>query len=170
MNPEIEHQTVTDLFGNVRYLTPRTKGRPPFEWTEENGRKVSMLLAMGWGNERIAGCILDPRTGLSISLSTLKRHFRTELKLRDKARDHLTAKRLMQANAAAEEGNVGAMRLLDQLIQKNDMALAAAKFADAPGDDTEPKGKKERAQAAAAKVSAGEASPNWGSDLKPGYH
>lgn len=89
-----------------------------------------MLLAMGWGNERIAGCILDPRTGKPISVPTLKRYFRAELKVREVARDQLTARRLMMAHDAAESGNVGAMRLLDQLIAKNDSAVADAMLGD----------------------------------------
>lgn len=149
---EMENQTVVDLFGNVRFVEPRTRGRPPFEWTKENSHKVSMLLAMGWNNERIAGCILDPRTGKSISVPTLKRHFRAELKVRDVARDQLTARRLMLAAKAAEEGNVGAMRLWDQLIQKNDQALADAILGDRPKPKPKPEekaGKKELSAQAA---------------------
>lgn len=123
-------EVVIDLFGNRRYPGPRKRGRPPFEWTEENARKVSMLLAMGWSNERIAGCVIDPRTGKPISVPTLQRHFRCELKVRAVARDQLLTKRLMLAMEAAESGNVGAMRLLDQLIAKNDAALADAMLGD----------------------------------------
>lgn len=130
MSRETDDTMVTDLFGNVRYLVPRIKGRPPFEWTEENSRKISMLLAQGWSNERIANCVPDPRTGKAISISTLKRHFRPELRLRGVARDQLTARRLMLAYTAAEKGNVGAMRHLDQLIEKNDQALADAMLGD----------------------------------------
>lgn len=166
---KIEDQQIVDLFGNVRFAVARTRGRPPFEWTEENSRKVSMLLAMGWTNERIATCVLDPRTGKPISLATLKRHFRAELKIRDVARDHLTAKRLMEVNAAAEKGNVGAMRLREKMIEKNDLALAAARIADAQAGEKAPPGKKARSQADAERKAGGDGSARWGSDLKPGY-
>ncbi|MDD9733117.1 hypothetical protein PVW46_24720 [Mameliella sp. AT18] len=141
---EDENLTVVDLFGNTRYLTPRKKGRPPFERTEENAHKVSMLLAMGWNNERIAGCILDPRTGKPISVPTLKRHFRSELQVREVARDQMNARRMERLWQAAEQGNVGADRLLDKLIEKNDRALADAALGDRPRQaKPEKKGKKE---------------------------
>ena len=123
-----------DLFGNWVYASPRKRGRPPFERTEENANRVSMLLAMGWSNDRIAGCILDPRTGKPISVPTLKRHFRAELQVREVARDQLVARQLMMAFQAAESGNVGAMRLFDQLREKNDRLLADAKLGDRPRD------------------------------------
>lgn len=119
-----ENSTSVDLFGNPYFEGPARRGRPPFERTEENARKVSMLLAMGWSNSRIASVIRDPRTGKSISEPTLKRHFRSELKVRDFARDQMTARQLMQAWGAAEEGNVGAMRFFDQLKDKNDLMQA----------------------------------------------
>lgn len=157
-----ENQMVVDLFGNERYLTPRTKGRPPFEWTEENSNKVSMLLAMGWSNDRIAGCVLDPRTGKPISSATLKRYFRAELKVRDFARDRLVARRLMQTFVQAEAGNVGAQRLFDQMVAKNDLMSAEDRVKNRGKDDQKPKpeavGKKEQrafdAEDAEARLSA----------------
>lgn len=137
-----ENQVVIDLFGNERYLTPRKKGRPPFEWTEENSHKINMLLALGWTNERIAGCILDPRTGKPISVPTLKRHFRAELQVRDVARDQLNARRMMTAMQAAESGNVGAMRLLDQLIEKNDLMRAEDRLKNCGKSAADPKPEK----------------------------
>lgn len=100
---------------------------------------------MGWSNDRIAGCIRDPRTGKTISVPTLKRHFRPELKVRAFARDQLFAKMLMTAGEAAfTDRNVGAMRLLQQLVEKNDMALAERRVAasDAPEPSQERLGKK----------------------------
>ncbi|WP_168797900.1 hypothetical protein [Pacificoceanicola onchidii] len=119
-----ENSTSVDLFGNVVFAKPRTKGRPPFERTEENAHKVSMLLAMGWSNSRIASVIRDPRTGKTISEPTLKRHFRSELQTRDFARDQLRARQLMMAFSAASSGNVGAMRFFENLVEKNDLMMA----------------------------------------------
>lgn len=142
-----------NLFGDRVYQEKRKRGRPPFERTEENANKVSMLLAMGWDNTRIASVILDPRTGKPISVPTLKRHFRSELEVRLAARDQLAARELMRAWDKAEEGNVGAMRLFAQLREKNDLMLSAARFAgdhnqpdDAPDEKVEPVGKKEQAR------------------------
>lgn len=111
------------LWGDPIYRNAAKRGRPAFEWTQENSHKVSMLLAMGWTNERIAGTILDPRSGKPISTPTLKRHFRSELDVRDQARDQLMAKQLMAAAGQAFSGNVGAQRFLQALIERNDMAL-----------------------------------------------
>lgn len=137
-----------DLFGNEVYRRPGKRGRPPFERTEENARKVSMLLAMGWSNDRIAACIRDPRTGRSISVPTLKRHFRAELQLREVARDQLTARRLMATAELAFAGNVGAQRYLGQLIEQNDLMLAEmrARRKAAEVKPAEKPGKKEIAE------------------------
>lgn len=83
-----------------------------------------MLLAAGWSNERIAGVVLDPRTGKSISLPTLKRHFRAELSIRDAARDRLEAERLMRVWDMASSGNVGAERVFMNLLEKNDRMVS----------------------------------------------
>lgn len=120
------------FWGDPVYRVLRKRGRPPFEWTEENSFKVSMLLAAGWSNDRIAGTILDPRTGIKISVPTLKRYFRAELSARDNARDQLKAKQMMVAAQAAFAGNVGAMRLLDQLMEKNDRMEAERKLGSRP--------------------------------------
>lgn len=163
---------VRNLFGEMVYAAPRKKGRPPFERTEENANKVSMLLAMGWKSERIASVILDPRTGKPISLPTLKRHFRAELGVRLAARDQLAARELMRAWAKAEEGNVGAMRLFRQLREDNDLMLAAARARQDDLDEkpvpAEPIGKKEAARRAAAEKVDGQSS--FGDDLTPGKY
>lgn len=168
-----------DLWGNPVYSRKGKKGRPPFERTEENAHKVSMLLALGWTNERIAGCILDPRTGKSISVPTLKRHFRSELQVRDVARDQLNAARFLRVMEAADKGNVGAMRLLGQMIDQNDMMLAAKRIRDAqkgsalPEDTPSrkaPLGKKEAEKLNAERVANGGRAGGWGNDLKPGVH
>jgi hypothetical protein len=104
-----------------------------------------MLLAMGWSNDRIAGCVRDPRTGKPISTPTLKRHFRAELQVRDQARDQLTARRLMQTWSQAEGGNVGAQRLMRDLIRENDLMGAEAALArETQPAKPAPKGKKEQ--------------------------
>ncbi|MFQ6550492.1 resolvase [Aestuariibius sp. 2305UL40-4] len=162
------------LFGDPVYDTKGKRGRPPFRRTEENANKVMMLLAAGWSNRRIASCILDPRTGKSISEPTLKRYFRSELALRDEARDQLKAKQLMVAAEAAFDGNVGAMRLLEQLMEKNDAMLASLRLkaggAEPKRDVQAPRlGKKEQALKKAEEVVSGEADTAWGDDLKPGY-
>ncbi|MDF0598978.1 resolvase [Psychromarinibacter halotolerans] len=160
------------LWGDPVYCRAGKRGRPRFERTEENARRVSMLLAMGWGNERIAGCILDPRTGKSISVPTLKRYFRSELAERDRARDRLDARRMMITAEQAFGGNVGAMRLLNQMVEKNDAMNASARLTADPDKGklkSEPLGKKEQARREAQRVAVGDTDGEWGFDLKPGY-
>lgn len=169
---DAENQTFTDLFGDTVYLTPRGKGRPPFEWTQENSHKVSMLLAMGWSNARISSAVIDPRTGKSISVPTLKRYFRAELAARDVARDRMAAKQLLQAAEAASKGNVGAMRFFATLVEKNDAVLAEQTFKAAQqANDPKPApvGKKEAARRAAQNLTDGN-DETWGSDLTPGVY
>lgn len=134
-----------DLWGEPVFRLARGRGRPKFEWTEENSHKVSMLLAMGWSNDRIAACIIDPRTGKNISKPTLKRYFRAELKIRDTARDMFFAKQLATAASHAFDGNVGAMRFLDKLVEKNDRMVAEAVVSRSPKLESKPEslGKKE---------------------------
>lgn len=115
------------FWGEPIYRVGRGRGRPPFEWTQENSWKVSMMLAMGWGNERIAKAVINPQTGKSISTATLKRYFRAELAPRDSARDQLFVKQMMSLAEQAFGGNTGAHRLLQQMIEKNDMALLDAR-------------------------------------------
>lgn len=132
-----------NLFGEVWFSAARRRGRPAFEWTEENSNKVSMLLAAGWSNERIAGVVIDPRTGKSISVPTLKRHFRSELQVREAARDRLEAERLLRVWAQAQTGNVGAERLFGHLLERNDRMESERKFSSAPKEPATPKvGKK----------------------------
>lgn len=127
-----------NLFGEVWYRSAGKRGRPPFERTVENANKVLMLLAAGWVNERIAECVFDPRTGMSISVKTLTRYFSPELKTRFTARDRMNARRMMRLWQLAEGGNVAAEKLFGQVMAENDMAVAdrefGAKSAEQPQD------------------------------------
>lgn len=133
-------EDVFDLFGNPVRAGKGKRGRPSFEVTERNRNKVKLLLAMGWSGERIANAI-------ECSLATLKRYFRAELVVRDQMRDRLDAEHLMQVTEQAAAGNVGAHRLLVNLIDRNDRMNAERAIAQTP--KAEPVGKKqERAKMA----------------------
>ncbi len=158
-----EHEI--DLFGDPVRQSNGRRGRPAHVATQENRNKVMMLLAMGWGNERIAAA-------LHCSQPTLRKHYFSELKARSIQRDRLDAHRFMVAMDAANSGNVGAMRLLDQLIQKNDLLLttgqitASQKRAAAKSEDA---GKKAQERLAAHKIIEGSEDPDgWEDDLTPG--
>lgn len=152
-----------DLFGNPVRAGGRGRGRPAFQVTPEKVNKVRLGLALGWSKDRIANA-------LACSIKTIERYFSPELRERDMARDQLDLHRVEQAMAAAQTGNVGAMRLLDTLIEKNDRMDASRRFAgsERPAPPTEPRvGKKEAAQKAAE--DAGGKGSLWGDDLTPGY-
>lgn len=102
-----------DLFGNPVRVGFGQRGRPPYEPSERDRNKVKLLLALGWVNQRIANA-------LGVSLPTLKRYFRAELKVRDAMRDMLEARRIEIAMEQANAGNITALRELGALIDRND--------------------------------------------------
>lgn len=153
-----------DLFGDPCTLPSGRRGRPSHRPSQEYANKISMLLALGWSQERIANAC-------HISKPTLRKHYFALLKTRDIQRDRLDAVRFMQAYGQADKGNVGAMRLLGQMIEKNDMMHAAAKLTDAQGDQTDRQeriGKKEAERRAASDLTKGES--DWGDLTSPGVY
>ncbi|AFA44843.1 hypothetical protein [Rhodobacter capsulatus] len=114
---------VFDLFGNPVRPGKGERGRPSFEVTERNRNKVKLLLAMGWANERVAGAI-------GCSLATLKRYFRAELAERQVMRDRLDAERMMVMAEAAMSGVIGASRVLQDMIDRNDRMQAERAVAE----------------------------------------
>ena len=122
-----------------------------------------VLLAMGWNNQRIANAI-------HCSVPTLKKHYFSELKRRDMQRDRFDAWRFEVVLEQAASGNVGAQRLLNQMVEKNDMMLAAARMrADDEDPPDEKIGKKERERREAKALADSDQVDGWGGDLKPGY-
>ena len=75
-----EKLTVYDLFGDPIPANWGERGRPAHIPTQQN--RVSMLVALGWTNPRIAAA-------LYITLPTLRKHYFSELKFREVARDRL---------------------------------------------------------------------------------
>lgn len=102
-----------DLFGHPVREGYGRPGRPPYEVTEKDRNKVKLLLALGWSTSRIAN-------GVGISLATLKRYFRAEMKSRDAMRDRLDARRFEIAMEQANAGNVSALKELAAMIDRND--------------------------------------------------
>lgn len=131
---------VFDLFGNPVRPGKGGRGRPAFEVTERNRNKVKLLLALGWSNDRIANAI-------ECSAATLKRYFRSELSVRDQMRDRLEAERMMQVAEQAAAGNVGAHRVFNVLIDRNDRMEAERQASRTPKEEKVGK-KQERARMA----------------------
>lgn len=156
-----------DLFGDPVRQSNGRRGRPKHIATQENRNKVMVLLAMGWSNERISAA-------LHCSQPTLRTYYFSELKARAVQRDRLDAHRFMLAMEQSNKGNVGAMRLMNQLIEKNDLVLATGRLADAQKQTArkmqEPEGKKAQEKLAAHKVvnDGDQDAEGWGEDLTPG--
>lgn len=102
-----------DLFGNPFVERPTKRGRPPHVVTPKTRKRVSMLVALGWLNPRIA-------EAMGVSLPTLHKHYFYELRQREVARDRLELRRLEMAWDMAEAGNVGAFKEFGKLLERND--------------------------------------------------
>lgn len=153
---------ILDLFGDPVPANRGRRGRPQHIPTQENRNKVNMLLALGWSNERIAAA-------LRITQPSLRKHYFSELKYREVARDRLDATVAMKLWEQVEAGNVGAMREFNRFLEKNDIAVGHSAFYGQQRREVEaerevPQGKKEHAAAAAQTAGEGTA---WGNDLKP---
>ena len=162
----LEHEEF-DLFGDPVRRSDGKRGRPAHVATQENRNKVIVLLAVGWSNERIAAA-------LHVSQPTLRRHYFSELKARDVQRDRLESHQLMQAMDAANKGNVGAMRLFNTLLEKQDLILTTGRLKEAQKRSQKPKeetpGKKLQTKIDAHETikDGGSGKGPWGDLLTPG--
>jgi hypothetical protein len=103
-----------DLFGDLIPDNWGKRGRPQHVRTVENINKVTLLVALGWGNERVAN-------SLNVTLPTFRKHYFSLVKsLRDTARDRLDATYAAELWKQVRDGNVGAMRLWADFLQRND--------------------------------------------------
>ncbi len=114
-----------DLFGNPYVEKPVKRGRPQHEVTKQTRNRVSMLVALGWANPRIAAV-------MGVTLPTLHKHYFYELRQRDVARDRLEVRRLEMAFGLAEQGNVAAMKEFGRLLDRNDTMEAERAFTADP--------------------------------------
>jgi hypothetical protein len=125
-----------DLLGDPIPENWGRRGRPPHLVTEANRNKVMMCLAFGWTNERIA-------RGLGITPPTLRRCYKSELKIREEARDRLDATIAHRLLTDGLAGNVGAIKEFRKVLERSDMMVRA--IAGGEGKAKEPKpGKKEQ--------------------------
>ena len=154
-----------DLFGQPVRAGAGLRGRPRYVPTEKDRNKIKLLLAFGWSGSRIANAV-------DLSLATMKRYFRAELKVRDAMRDRLDARRFEIAMEQANAGNIAALKELGKMVEKSDLMRLDDTMRDRQREGAamvKPKeevlGKKDAKKAAAQ--TAGEGSL-WGSDLVPG--
>ncbi|MGJ5000560.1 hypothetical protein ACQR10_04500 [Bradyrhizobium sp. HKCCYLRH2060] len=146
---------VFDLFGDPVPANWGERGRPGHIPTQQNRNRVSMLVALGWGNGRIAAALF-------ITVPTLRKHYFSELHYRAVARDRLTTGLFMKLWEQVQEGNVGAIKEFRAMLDRNDLMLyghAAQPSSGKPAKQAkQPKlGKKEAAIAAAQNPDRGSA-------------
>lgn len=149
---------IFDLFGDTIPEGWGKAGRPEHSPTDENRNKVNMLLVMGWSNKRISKT-------LGITAPTLRKHYFSELKFRDDARDKIDARHAMLLWQQCEAGNVAALKEFRKFMDRNDLMKSSALYADDKIKlKASPKlGKKEKAT-----LDAQDAGQNsiWDDDLK----
>jgi len=137
-----------DLFGDPVPEGWGKRGRPEHIATLESRNKVVLLLALGWGNERIAGA-------LYITLPTLRKHYKGELKLRDVARDRMNAAMARKLWALFQNGSVAAAKEFLGFVEQNDL-MQYGQNSPPPKSTKEQKlGKKEQALVDAQQPDAG---------------
>ena len=133
------------------------RGRPPHQSTPEKRNKVAMLLAFGWSDERIA-------RAMRISAPTLRKSYFLKvgkkdrigkaLAIRESARERLDAAFKFRVWTKAQEGDVSAMRLMAQIIEREITLLPpAGTTLDSEDEAIERLGKKDQAQRAAQQTS-----------------
>src|SRR5262249_1997180 len=107
---------IFDLFGDPVPANWGQRGRPEHIPTQQNRNRVSMLVALGWTNPRIAAALF-------VTLPTLRKHYFSELKFRDVARDRLDANIAMKLWEGVQAGNVTAIREFQAFKERNDLML-----------------------------------------------
>ncbi len=107
---------IFDLFGDPVPSNWGERGRPEHIPTQQNRNRVSMLVALGWNNVRIAAALF-------ITQPTLRKHYFSELKFRDVARDRLEANIAMQLWRGVLDGNVAAIREFQAFKDRNDLMM-----------------------------------------------
>jgi hypothetical protein len=136
---------ILDLFGEPVPANWGQRGRPQHIASQQNRNRVSMLVALGWSNKRIADAMF-------VTLPTLRKHYFSELKHRDVARDRLNATMATKLWELFMAGNVAAGREFRDVLQKNDLMLygQTEPVASSAKAEKKPKlGKKEEASEAA---------------------
>ena len=142
---------IFDLFGDAVPDNWGKRGRPQHVPSQQNRNRVSMLVACGWSNERIAAT-------LYITQPTLRKHYFSELKFRDVARDRLVAGMMTKHWELFMAGNVAAGKEFRDLLKENDLMLygQTVQPQKPPLAPKEPKlGKKEQALLAAQQPDIG---------------
>jgi hypothetical protein len=144
---------VFDLFGDPVPANWGERGRPEHIPTQKNRNRVSMLVALGWSVARIAAALL-------VTQPTLRKHYFSELKYRDVARDRLEAGVAEKLWEGVQAGNISAIREFRAFVERNDLMNYGQTNRPAPEKPTrqakqQKLGKKEEALLAAQQPDPG---------------
>jgi hypothetical protein len=104
---------IFDLFGDPVPANWGQRGRPEHIPTQQNRNRVSMLVALGWSNSRIAA-------ELYVTVPTLRKHYFSELHHRKVARDRLEANIAMKLWDGVKAGSVPAIKEFRAFLDRND--------------------------------------------------
>ncbi|MCD9819777.1 hypothetical protein [Bradyrhizobium japonicum] len=107
---------VFDLFGDPVPPNWGERGRPQHVPTQQNRNRVSLLVALGWSPPRIAAALF-------VTPPTLRKHYFSELKFAQVARDRLVAQLGMKLLEGVNAGNVSAIREFQKYLERNDLML-----------------------------------------------
>ena len=131
---------IFDLFGDPVPANWGQRGRPEHIPSQQNRNRVSMLVALGWSNARIAAAMY-------VTLPTLRKHYFSELKFREVARDRLDANIATKLWALFMDGNVAAGKEFRKFMEVNDRMELERSMAATPSDNRAPEniGKKQLA-------------------------
>jgi hypothetical protein len=139
---------IFDLFGDPVPANWGQRGRPEHVASQQNRNRVSMLVAAGWSNARIA-------SALYITQPTLRKHYFSELKFREVARDRINANLLTKLWELFMAGSVAAGREFRDVLKDNDLMLYGQTAQPQKADKTPKLGKKEAALVDAQNPDAG---------------
>lgn len=115
---------IFDLFGDPVPSNWGQRGRPEHVASQQNRNRVSMLVAAGWSNPRIAAALF-------ITVPTLRKHYFSELKFREVARDRLNANMLTKLWELFMGGSVAAGKEFRDVMRENDrMQIETAMSSD----------------------------------------
>ena len=139
---------ILDLFGEAVPANWGERGRPQHIASQQNRNRVSMLVALGWSNVRIAAALF-------VTLPTLRKHYFSEMKFRDVARDRLNATMATKLWDLFMSGNVAAGKEFRDFVEKNDLMLYGQREQPVKPEKAAKLGKKEAAEAAARQPDRG---------------
>ncbi|ETR75061.1 hypothetical protein X566_20085 [Afipia sp. P52-10] len=145
---------IFDLFGDELPANWGQRGRPEHVASQQNRNRVSLLVALGWSNARIAAALF-------ITQPTLRKHYFSELKYREVARDRLILNLGMKLWEQVRDGNVGAMKEFQKYLERNDL-MTFGQTAP-PSQPDKPVKEQKLGKKEAAKVAAHQ--PDTGSTL-----